>query len=413
MDILQDTFRQLLIRATVKEAAETEIEELVNNPKFIESCEMEEAAGPIGKDGKPRMLLLSAWIVHVGRNLNGQAFIKEELENRVREGLFAPPHAGMIDYDHDFTPRGFWYTTDFAYDTQAGEWGILANGAVWAWRFSELADSILAEMQRNGYIPVSMAALPESVEYTTSYPGFEGKATEVLHNPVFFTTSLLDISPADPAARAEASEEFMPNVANQVTDLAIANQSGSSEIQSQEDIIMDEKELEVLRQERDDALDKASKIEQEFTDYKKEIEEAQAESDKTIQELRTVVAEYEVALKSLSEAKEALEAELETVKQELAALQAAMEDIEKDNRLKARLAELPEIVVENLDAHPEKDALIKKFRDASDEEWEIIKNSFDLASTGPNYSGRSAAQGVLPRGQGADDDRFGLRKYIK
>src|SRR5258705_11251306 len=126
-----------LIKAQVLEPTDRDYEEIETAAKgfFI-------ASNAQFENGKPRMLFMNAWMAHEGRNLNGDAFVNEELRQRVREGLFVPPFAGMIDLDHDFTARGFWYKAAYAFDEQANKWGILATGAVWAWRYPELADFV-------------------------------------------------------------------------------------------------------------------------------------------------------------------------------------------------------------------------------------------------------------------------------
>lgn len=179
----------------------SEVSKAANSMYMIES-----ARKPYGKNGKPRMLFLSAWMAHEGRNLNGDAFVKEELQERVKQGLFAPPYAGMIDDDHDFTARGFWYKTAFAYDAVAQKWGILAHGAIWAWRYEDLASRLSNEMTTNGNIKVSMSTMAESAEVRLDYPGYMGQRTKVLHNPVFFTTSTLSVPPGDDHAIGIATD---------------------------------------------------------------------------------------------------------------------------------------------------------------------------------------------------------------
>ena len=162
------------------------------------------------ENGKPKMLFLDAWIAHEGRNLNGDAFVSEELRQRVKEGLFVPPFAGMIDENHDFQARGFWYKTSYAFNENAQKWGILTTGAVWAWRYPELADFVVQQMADQGFVYVSMSALAEANEVTLNYAGFEGQATHILHNPIFFTSAILTVPPGDFDAKiinvAEAKE---------------------------------------------------------------------------------------------------------------------------------------------------------------------------------------------------------------
>lgn len=157
------------------------------------------------ENGKPKMLFINAWVVHEGRNLNGDAFVAEELKARVNQGLFSPPFAGMIDLDHDFTARGFWYKANYAFDDKAKRWGVLATGAIWAWRYKDLANFMLQEMATEGSVNVSMSAIAEVVEPTFTYPGFVGEKTYIRHNPVFFTSAVLTVPPGDPDAKGEAT----------------------------------------------------------------------------------------------------------------------------------------------------------------------------------------------------------------
>lgn len=212
------------VSAQVNEPTVEEYEEIVQNARGFILASSQHAKGelkPFGPDGKPRMLVISAWMAHEGRNLNGDAFVKEELQNVVNAGLFAPPYAGMIDDDHDFTARGYWYKTSFAHDQVAKKWGILATGAIWAWRYADLAERLLKDMGSRGLIDVSMSVIAGHTEVTSVYPGTQGEKTKVLHNPVFFTTSLLSVPPGDKFARGKVAEnpgpEEITNLSKEIT----------------------------------------------------------------------------------------------------------------------------------------------------------------------------------------------------
>lgn len=182
-----------IVKAQVLEPNDRDYEELKSaSQNFFVT-----AANSPFENGKPKMLFLTAWMAHEGRNLNGDAFVSEELKQRVHEGLFNPPFAGMIDFDHDFVARGFWYKTAYAFDENAKKWGILTTGAVWAWRYPEVADFVTQQMADQGFAYVSMSALPEVSEVTTQYLGYEGQVTHVLHNPIFFTSAILSVPPGD------------------------------------------------------------------------------------------------------------------------------------------------------------------------------------------------------------------------
>jgi len=438
------SFREFIVTASVHEADVSDFAELETNPDFVRNFKIsyDEAAGPIGKDGKPRMLLITTWMAHEGRNLNGQAFVKEELEQQVRDGLFSPPHAGMIDFDHDFTPRGFWYSSAFAYNTQAGKWGIILNGAIWAWRFDELSNMLLAEMQREGFITVSMSALPGSLEITRSYPGFEDQETEILHNPVFFTTSVLDVPPADPDAKGTAMEELGKNVSepNTVasnddtlyTDLEHSHEqdaggvlvlAGHANDGNQGGQEMD-KELDILRQELEDAKTKLNETEAAKAEVDTKLSDAETAKivlSEEVEALKLKIAELEVALQSVNETRGKLETELANVREELQkasevieAFEAAKAEAEKEERFQTRMAELPEVVQKNLEAHEDSEVLTKMIREATEDEWEVTRKYFDIAVTqGPNYTQRSEEEGGLPlTGKGKKSDSL-LRQHIK
>jgi hypothetical protein len=410
--------RHFLAEATVCEATEDDIKKLEEVPEFVQ-CFKQASPQLLDKQGRPRMLLLTAWIVHEGRNLNAQAFVKQELEKRVQQGLFSPPHPGMIDFNHDFEPRGIWYKSSFAFDPKADKWGIVASGALWAWRFPELADSLLAEMHREGSISVSMAALPESVEFTRNYPEAEGEFTEVLHNPVFFATSVLSVPPADPNARGNASEtdDDVPVPATKK-----AEEEPSVEptpvlaTKHKEDKTM-EKELEVLQQELDDtktALQASEDKVKELEESKTDLEAKVAESETKIEALETKVGELEIALKSVSDVKTEIEGKLNEANDRLAEIESEKQEAAKDERLKTRIAELPKVVQENLDSHPEVEDIKASWREMDDEEWNTVRRSFDLATDSPDYVKRSEEEGVVPSGKRKDNDEgSGLSKYIK
>lgn len=212
-----------ICEGSIHEPDEQEIEEINLSCRgfILASSQHTGDVKPFGPDGKPRMLVISAWMAHEGRNLNGDAFVKEELQNVVREGLFSPPYAGMIDDDHDFTARGYWYKTSFAHDQVAKKWGILATGALWAWRYSDLADRLLKDMGSRGTIDVSMSVIAGHTEVTLAYPEAKGERTKILHNPVFFTTSLLSVPPGDRFARGKVVEnpgpEELINLSKEIT----------------------------------------------------------------------------------------------------------------------------------------------------------------------------------------------------
>jgi hypothetical protein len=198
-------------------------------------------AGPamLNSEGKPTIMKIVAWMAHAGVvNGNGDAFVAEELKTQA-DTLFRAPNFGVMDWNHaavapwrDAPPLiGVWYKADWAFDQAAdggrGAWGLLVSGIMFAWLFPEQADSLLAEQARSGKIKGSMACLASSIEFGE----INGQRAAILHNPRFFTHSLLDVPPADPDALGHASED--PTVADtdlkaQLLGLATAAQAGSS-----------------------------------------------------------------------------------------------------------------------------------------------------------------------------------------
>lgn len=490
--------RTFLAQASIREATDDDVAELATSSL---AAEVEKSAGPLGKDGKPRMLIIAAWMAHEGRNANGQAFVKEELEKRVGEGLFSPPHGGMIDFNHDFDPRGFWYKSSFAFDSRPNvqKWGIFVTGAIWAWRFPQLADTMIAEMHREGMINVSMACIADTVEFTRAYPEHEGSFTEVLHNPVFLTTSLLDLPPADSSANGKVSEdpaEELQLAATEVQTLifpkkhwenadeakkwakdhgfksskvdetgssyrfrqkdpslfdensfrticltgakrddpgsdacrvkaVIGTPKGGEAIEHddkldqtssyQEESVMDEQALEVLKQEFQAAKDALQAAQTRIA----ELEGTVATHEATIVGLEARITESDVAVKTASDAKEIVEKDLADTKTQLAEVQAKLDEYmareaeaELDARLTSRVASLPAIVQKNLEEHPEKDELLGYWRAMNDAEFDKIKKSYELISTIPDFVRKSEVEGVIPAG-GATQDETGLKKYIR
>lgn len=332
------------------------------------------------ENGKPKMLFMNAWMAHEGRNLNGDAFVSEELRQRVKEGLFVPPFAGMIDLDHDFTARGFWYKTSYAFDEQAGKWGILSTGAVWAWRYPELADFVVKQMADQGYVHVSMSALAEATEVTTAYSGFEGQATTILHNPVFFTSAILTVPPGDLDAK-------ITNIAKET----VAN----SDTNSLEDNTMTEKEIEALQA-------TCAQLQQEIAALKVKLTEA------------------EVNFTAVSEIRATVEKELETVKADLKVYkdkEAADAEVKRaadeQKKFETRLSEVPEVVRQNLDKHANKELVLARWKEASDPDWDVIKQGFALAYTAaPTFLQRSRDEGKLPV---AGDDKHDetLKSFLR
>jgi hypothetical protein len=157
--------RELIVTAKVEEISSTfeTVDDLLASltspaADCLTKAYKEAELSPMGDNGKPRTLKLTAWIAHAPKpNLNRDAFNEADLQKAVENGLFQAPYCGMVDYNHDFTAYGAWYSAKYAFDPVAGQQGILAEGFIYAWRYTELADLMLAMQQRQGHIDVSMA----------------------------------------------------------------------------------------------------------------------------------------------------------------------------------------------------------------------------------------------------------------
>ena len=381
------------VHANLREASQEDYEDL---NKYAKGFALAAGAPPI-QNGKPRMVFMSAWIAHEGRNLNGDAFVKEELESRVEEGLFIPPYSGMVDLDHDFVARGFWYKAALAFDERVKKWGIFAHGALWAWRFPELSDTLLAEMHRNGFINVSMAALSESLEITMNHPEAEGTHTRVLHNPIFLATTVLTVPPGDENAQGVASEN-PEDLEPTPESLALASHSGTMEESNMENELNELKEAIGQILANNGTSEKAFSLVQTFYEAQKEalekVEEEKGSLEAKLAEMQTEKASLEVALESAKEVQVTLEQELTETKEKLAAFEAEKQEAEEAERLDTRLSELPDVVIDNLEKHPDKNAVLANWRKLDDESWKELQGMFTLANAS-SFKSKSDEEGRL------------------
>ena len=389
-DLLEEKYQPIryTVAAVVVEPTEEDYEELDTVTKGFF------AANAPFENGKPRMLFMNAWIVHEGRNLNGDVFVAEELKARVDQGLFSPPHAGMIDLDHDFVARGFWYKANYAFDDKAKRWGIYAVGAIWAWRYKELADVMMAEMKHDGFVYVSMSAIAEIVEPTFTYPGFEGEKSYIRHNPVFFTSAILTVPPGDPDAKGTV--DIIAKTINSGSDLNVSRADNDVKQVTNNNGVntMTDKEIEALQA-------TCAQLQQEIADLKVKLTEA------------------EVNFKAVSDIRTTVEKELETVKAELKvfkdkeAAEAEKNKVEADKKkFETRLGEVPDVVRENLNKHANKELVMAKWRDASDEDWDTIKQGFSLIPAAATYLTRSRDEGKLPVVNDDKNDND-LKKFLR
>jgi hypothetical protein len=193
-----ENLRVLSAHGQINEATDLRPEE-----QTIIAEEMARGPDPI-TDGRPTVMRVVAWMCHEGVNRNRDAFVAEELA--VATTKITARNPLVMDWNHAAVIGGpgrvigTWTKADYAFDQKAkdgqGAWGILAEGVMFAWAYPEIADAMLAEQQRNGTVDFSMACIPSSVEFARDDKG----SFAILHNPIFFTLSALDVPPGDPDA---------------------------------------------------------------------------------------------------------------------------------------------------------------------------------------------------------------------
>lgn len=395
--------------------------------------EMIQARSPVTEDGKPVMMKLSAWIAHDGpANANGDAFLGEDLEKVVAGGLFSPPHVGMVDFNHDFFPYGVWFSSSYELDPQAGQMGILVEGTLFAWRFPEMADKLLAEQARNGFVAVSMACIAKYIE--TKYNAETERQEYVLREPTFLTASFLDVAPADPNGRGGVSEDEesthesrVEEINQALLNLFAASAEASATATTQEDEMDLEKIIEALRE----ALgETASEHVAELKEALKDAAKVPALQDK----IASLEAELETAKEELEAAQVEVEAKataLEAKATEMAELAASLEEVTAErDEMKAekeaaelarvreeRLEKLPKAYRTALDARDEevREKMVARLVTLSDEDFdaevETLSESFTTDKK-PGLTELSKEEGLLPTPSGAGKGGYAIDKYM-
>lgn len=404
----------LPVRATVKEmAADAKVTAAINNviEKANRARAEEAAVSPVGPNHKPRMLQLTAWICHAGKpNLNDKAFLAEDLREAVEQGLFQAPYFGMIDFNHDFEAYGCWYDTEFAFDPEAQEWGIIAHGALFAWRYTELADKVLAMQARQGYVDVSMACMAESYEPAVTE---DGRPYLIIRRPVFFTTSVLDVDPADVHARGVGSENPDESPEERTRKLTTASLNGdannSEEGQMEELIKLIEAKFGEQMEELRPLVEAAQKLPG-LEDELASIKEEKAALEAKVAELESEKAALGQAKAEAENAKATAEVALDVARKELESAQAKIEELEafkreieekeaaeaEEARRQARMTRIPEAVLAALENDENKDALIEMWMSQSDEAFEATVKLFSVALNGrTSMVERSSREGKL------------------
>jgi hypothetical protein len=420
----------LPVKATAKEfdASEAGLKSAIL--AAIEKASAHDTAGatdPIGANGHPRMLQLSGWIVYADEiNKNYRMFTPGDLEESVANGMFKAPFFGMIDYNHDFSLYGVWYDAKYAFDEVAGKWGIYAEGVMFAWRYTELADKMLAMQARQGHIDLSMACLAEYYESARSPEGIDYL---IARKPVFFTTSLLDVEPAFPNARAygtESPDSTPEQRADHLRNSDASHRATEEASMKNEDKAKTEEKptTEVVTPETP-KIETATDLEEEpkVETPKKETPVAETAATEVlasrVKELEGEKATATVALEAakseieaLTKANETLTAELAEFKKLKAEADAASAAEAEKARREARMAEIPEAVKAEM-AKDENAALLDEWMGMEEAKWEATKKVFTVASAGrKTLAERSADEGDLATGRSKDEGGYAISKHV-
>lgn len=351
----------------------------------------EAAPSPV-VNGRPRMLHVSAWIVHEDENDNGDAFIAEELQQAVETGsLFSDAYAGIIDFNHDLQPKGYWYKSEYAFDPTAGEsgkWGVLAHGAIWAWLFGDLTDEMLVIQTREGGIKVSMMVLTNRIERVKS----NDRIKNIIHDPVFVGASVLNQRPGDPHADGIVAEDPSDSDLEQRRQHLMA--ATFEEDTQMEDILKDiqaalpQVSEEIVARLTAAFTAQAEQVRSEMAQHvarnaelTNEVEQAQSR----IAELDALVAERDIALETARAENATLTARVTELETEASARAEADAAREEATRLDARISELPETVRERFATRPQttQDQLKARWAKLSNDEWAVVKEELSIGAENP------------------------------
>jgi hypothetical protein len=383
-----------------------------------------EAAGPLGEDGKPRMLRLTAWIAHAGKpNRNGDAFTAEDLEQAVREGQFSPPNLVMVDFNHDFNAYGAWYKASFGRNPLNNELGILAEGVIFAWRFDELSNFVLAEQARNGTLEISMACMFDRIER-------QDDGSHLLRNPKFLAVSVLSVTAADPNAKGVGSEDPSSTpeqrkdllaAASQVTarwvvkceEVACAGNPSEEEDMDYDKLLADIRKA-LQEGQTDQVMRLAEALKDVFSsaDHSKELTEQLETATARVTELEDALAEAQEgaqtevdALKVALDAKTTeyteLKAERDSLAEKVDAFEEAEAEAEREALREARIAELPESYITVLEGREEAERerivahLVEMDEDVFKSHVEVLKAGLASESGTPTRVEKSELEGAL------------------
>jgi len=326
----------------------------------------------------------------------------------------------MIDINHNLQPIGYWYDSETITDPVTNSVAILAKGAIWAWRFPQEADMILANQHREGKVVVSMMALAARKDLEVKKED-DGRFVTYHKNPIFIATSILDdTDPGDPFARGHADEDPAQLTPTEMKGLVLkAAQQIVENRKLEEHEMLDE--LKPMLEEK--LGENADRVIEAITASVQGIRDELAASDTQLQEatatiealttqnseLGTTVAEKDLALEGLHETVASLEAKVAELETEVENYRAAEKQAQHEALKQSRLNEVSEPVRARLLAKSEdvRNAILERWAVQTSEEWETTKAEHALAID-------TSARGTQPLpGSGLGDEDSGLDKYIK
>lgn len=431
---------ELLAQFQRAEANETFFVECMGSAKAVEVADLEpaeaalvtaysEASGaPPITNGRPTAIRMVAWMAHGDGVINDNrvAFVSEEL--RPFAAQVSDTNPVVMDFNHsavkpqDGMPKmiGAWTRAEWAHNPAAangaGAWGILMSGVMMAWLFPDIADTILADQARNGSTRNSMACMSRGIEFKSNADG----PYQVLHNPVFFTLSVLDVTPADKAAIGKAVEGSSDPECEAKMRKELTTYNAAEITPPNHDAPVDLQEAVMTEAEIQAAIAAAAKA---ATDAAQNVIEVLNEkltngviaADAAAAKLIEVETARDAAMAELTKATaeiERLSAELATTTEKLTVFESADAVAKHAERVAARVASLPDAYRE---AHATKAAEARtrvesKWAAMSDEEWESYKT--DELSVGAafkvGYVFRSKQEGHIPTGV-AEANAMGAR----
>jgi hypothetical protein len=379
---------------------------------------MNKAEMPVIDDrGRPTRITIDAWMAHSDvANRNGQYFMADDLKSQ-HEVLGAAPDFLVMDWNHSAVmgeergPKviGSWYHVSYEHDAAAnggkGAMGLRAQGMMWAWLFPEQANILLGEQARNGYAAFSMAAIAKRKSFMEDQN--TGRSVTVLHEPVFFTLSALDVQPADPDARGIVSLAHDTVVAPAIAQIS-------------EDTSMTPEEIATLKASLETAKAEAATLKAQLIEKEAAAIAAAAAAEVAatkISELETslveaasareaFVAERAAELADLTATHEALVASHTEVLAELEILKAEKNAAEVAKVLASRLEALPESF-RKAHAAREDEQRVRvetKWMTMSDEQWEeYLATELLFGFERASFQDRSISEGGrLPTGGTTD-----------